>query len=345
MIKTLVTGGAGYIGSFAARELWKQGYNPVVIDNLSTGHKNTVGSTFYKADLLDKKIIDKIFKKEKFNAVIHFASLTSVSESIKKPDWYYYHNIISTINILENMVKNKIPHIVFSSSCSIYGMPKTLPVTESSPVNPESIYALTKFHIEQLLDFYSKTFGIKYVSLRYFNAAGADIDGQMGENHNPETHIIPNAIKALLGKKQFILYGNNYKTFDGTCIRDYVHTLDLAAAHTKALEYLVKNHKNNIFNLGGGIGYSNWEILMAIQEISGREIKIKIAPKRSGDPAEIFADNKKAKRLLGWIPKYSNLETIITTALKWHIKNTCKSTVPIKPMRNMQKLTNFNNSF
>ena len=318
-MKILVTGGAGYIGSHTVDLLQKEGYEVVVFDNLVYGHKEAVSCPLAVGDLLDKKAVRKVFEENKFTAVIHFAAYALAGESMSKPGKYFENNILGGLNLLEAMKDFGVKYIVFSSTCAVYGYPEKLPVTESSPLNPVSVYGESKLTFEKILRWYDEIYGIKNICLRYFNAAGADLEGRIGEDHQPETHIIPLAIKTALGQQEeFTLFGDDYPTPDGTCIRDYIHVLDLASAHIKALEFLQKENRSDIFNVGTGNGYSNKQILEMVKKISGVDFPIKIAPRRPGDPAAIWADNKKIKKVLGWQPKYSDLETIIRSAWKWH---------------------------
>jgi UDP-glucose 4-epimerase len=317
----LVTGGAGYIGAVVVRELQNAGYTTVIVDNFSTGQKHHVQGTFYNIDLLKKEKLKKVFSKHQIDAVMHFASLTIPSESMQKPSLYYFHNIQSTLNLLDVMVEFKTPYVIFSSSCSVYGSPKKLPVTEKDPINPQSVYASTKAIIEQILSLYEKTNNIKFVSLRYFNAAGATLDGTLGELHTIETHLIPNALLSVLNKKPFSLYGNDYMTPDGTCIRDFIHILDVADAHMKALSYLMSGKESNKFNLGTGQGYSIGQVIKEIEKETKQKIKISIKKRRLGDPDAVYADNTKAKKILKWQPHFSDLTTIINSAYLWHKRN------------------------
>ena len=318
-MKILVTGGAGYIGSHTVDLLQKEGYEVVVFDNLVYGHKEAVSCPLVVGDLLDKKAVRKVFEENKFTAVIHFAAYALAGESMSKPGKYFENNILGGLNLLEAMKDFGVKYIVFSSTCAVYGYPEKLPVTESSPLNPVSVYGESKLTFEKILRWYDEIYGIKNICLRYFNAAGADLEGRIGEDHQPETHIIPLAIKTALGQQEeFTLFGDDYPTPDGTCIRDYIHVLDLASAHIKALEFLQKENRSDIFNVGTGNGYSNKQILEMVKKISGVDFPIKIAPRRPGDPAAIWADNKKIKKVLGWQPKYSDLEIIIRSAWKWH---------------------------
>lgn len=318
-MKILVTGGAGYIGSITNQELRKKGFETVVFDNLIYGHrKAVVDSILEVGDLLRIESLRKIFKKHKFDGVIHFAAYALAGESMRDPYRYFKNNIQGGLNLLQVMTENNVKKIIFSSSCAVYGYPKKLPVTEREKLEPVSVYGEAKIAFEKILYWYEKLYGIKYISLRYFNAAGASLDGTLGEDHKPETHIIPIALEAALGlRKHFILFGNDYPTKDGTCIRDYIHVLDLAQAHISALERLEEG-KNAIYNLGAEKGYSNLEVLKMIKRVTGRDFPVKIGKRREGDPAAIFADSTKIKKELGWKPQYSDLKTIVETAWKWH---------------------------
>lgn len=325
-MKILVTGGAGYIGSITNKLLKEKSFETVVFDNLSTGHEFAVDkSDLIVGDLRNREDIVKVFKIAKVDAVVHFAALALAGESMEKPYDYYVNNLTGGLNLLEAMRENHCKKIVFSSSCSVYGTPQKLPVAEDAPIHPESVYASTKRTFEEILNWYDQIYGIKSVSLRYFNAAGATLDGGLGESHDRETHIIPIALEVAAGKREeFRLYGNDYETPDGTCVRDYIHVLDLAEAHIKALEFLEKQKKSDVFNLGVGKGFSNNEIIETVEKVTRKKIKKELAPRRPGDPAMIYADNTKAGNVLDWEPKYSDLETIISTAWKWQ-KNKVKS--------------------
>lgn len=316
-MRILVTGGAGYIGSITTKLLQKEGFETVVFDNLSQGHKASVSGELIVGDLLNKGDFSKLDKD--FDAVIHFAALTLPGDSMERPKAYFETNVLGGVNLLEYMKESNIKKIVFSSSCSIYGAPKSLPVKETSEKNPESVYGESKLMFEKVLRWYDEVYGIKYINLRYFNAAGASIDAKLGEMHDPETHIIPNAINAVLSNKEFNLFGNDYPTQDGTTIRDYIHVEDLAMGHIQAIKKL-EGGKSDSFNLGIGRGYSNLEVLEMVRRVSGKDLKIKVCPRRPGDPPEVYADNSKAKSELGFSPKYSDLETIVKTAWEWHRK-------------------------
>jgi len=320
MKNILVTGGAGYIGSHTVKELLRQGYNPITFDNLKKGHHQAVlGGFFIKGDLSDKKKIDKVFKKYKPEAVIHFAAQSLVDESEKKPDMYFRENVSLGLNLLKTMVNHSVLKIVFSSTAAVYGEPKKMPILESFPLKPVNVYGLTKVLFEQILKIYAKNTGLKYISLRYFNAAGADLEGNLGEEHKPETHLIPRILKVVAsGKGKVNIYGTDYQTPDGTCIRDYIHVVDLAQAHILALKYLEQKNKSQIFNLGNEKGNSVLEVIGVVKRITGIDFKVLKSKRRIGDPARLVASSKKIKKELGWKPKLSNPETIIQTAWNWH---------------------------
>lgn len=319
----LITGGAGYIGSHTANYLNKLGYDFVIYDNLSTGHKQAIqGFPLIKGDIFDKELLSKTLKSFSITGVIHFAAFSLVGESMIDPHKYYKNNVTGTINLLEVMSENQINDIVFSSSAAVYGESNSSPLSEESELKPNSIYGKTKLMIEEILKDYSNAYDLRYVALRYFNACGADDAGNIGEDHWPETHLIPLAIKTALGQRpQIHIYGDDYPTKDGTCIRDYIHVNDLAQAHLLALEYLKNCNASTIFNLGNGNGFSVKDVIISVQEVTGREIPWAISNRRPGDPTVLLANSEKAKRELGWEAKYSNLNHIIKTAWKWHSKN------------------------
>ena len=318
-MKILVTGGAGYIGSHTVAELLKQGHEITVFDNLICGHKQSITCPLVVGDLLDKSQINAVFEKDNFDGVIHFAAYALAGESMNEPGKYFENNILGGLNLLEAMKKNGVNKIIFSSTCAQYGFPEKLPVTEEENKKPVSVYGESKLIFETILQWYDSLFGIKNICLRYFNAAGAFLDGTIGEDHQPETHIIPIAIQTALGlREKFTIFGSDYKTPDGTNIRDYVHVLDLAEAHIKSLVYLAGDNESNFFNVGTGKGYSNKEIIEMVKKISGIDFLVENGPRRSGDPDAIYADNTKIKKVLNWEPKYSDLETIIKTAWNWH---------------------------
>jgi UDP-glucose 4-epimerase len=315
----LVTGGAGYIGSHTVRKLLEKDYDVIVLDNLSRGHIESVPKNinFEKTDLLDEKNLYNSIKKYKVDAVIHFAAFAYVGESVENPGLYYRNNVVGSLNLIKVINELSIKKFVFSSTCSIYGNPENIPISEKEPANPINPYARTKYMIENILSDFDTSFGLKYVALRYFNAAGDFDDGTIGESHDPEPHLIPLVLYTALGKRENIkIYGDDYPTKDGTCIRDYIHVNDLADAHIKALDYLEKN-ESTVINLGTGNGYSVKEIVDAARKITKKEIKSEIVGRRPGDPAVLIADNKKAREVLGWIPEY-NLDRILETAWNWH---------------------------
>lgn len=318
-MKFLVTGGAGYIGSITNWLLKKEGHETVIFDNMSNGYKSAVGdSRLIVGDLRVKEDIERVFSEEKFDAVIHFAALALAGESMQKPYDYYFNNIIGGLNLLEAMKLGNCNTIIFSSTCAVYGFPEKLPVTEESAIGPTSVYGASKRNFEEILDWYEKIHSIRHAKLRYFNACGALPDGTLGEAHPVETHIIPVALRASSQGKLFTVFGKDYKTPDGTCVRDYIHVLDLAAAHLKAAEYIAKKHESLTVNLGVGVGYSNIEILNAVEKVTGLKMNIEFKERRWGDPDAIFADNTNARKLLNWTPEYTTPESIIRTAWAWH---------------------------
>lgn len=316
----LVTGGAGYIGSHAVLELIKKGYEVVIIDSLEKGHKDAIlGGKLYIGNLRDEQLLDKVFTENKIDAVIHFAAYSLVGESVQKPDKYYENNLVSTMKLLNAMKKYNCSKIVFSSTAAVFGEPENIPILEDDRKVPTNAYGETKLSMERMLKWYDVAYGIKSVALRYFNAAGADVSSKIGEDHFPETHLIPLVISVALGKRDCIkVFGDDYDTEDGTCIRDYIHVTDLANAHILALEYLEKNNKSNVFNLGSGKGYSVKQVIDETEKITKTKINKEIAPRREGDPAILIASAKKAYEELGWKPKYNKLETIIESAWNFH---------------------------
>lgn len=317
-----VTGGAGYIGSHACKQLHQHGYCPVVIDSMVYGHEWAVNwGPLEKCDLRDTQFLDKLFKKYSPVAVIHFAAYSYVAESVQHPGKYYDNNVGGTISLLEAMRQNDCPRIIFSSSCSTYGKPDKLPIDENTPVDPISPYGMSKLMVEHILRDYDQAYGIKHFALRYFNAAGADLDRMVGEAHSPETHLIPLTIKSVLGVfPEITIYGTDYPTRDGTAIRDYVHVNDLASAHIMSLEKLTQNSGSQTLNLGTGNGASVKEIVRAVEKISGKKMPLKLRERRPGDPPELVACADKAKQVLNWRPKMSDLQTIISSAWEWHLK-------------------------
>lgn len=323
-MRLLVLGGAGYIGSHTALELIKKGHEVVVVDNLVTGYVKAVPekATFYQGDIRDFDFLDDLFKKEKIDAVIHFAAFSLVGESVTNPLKYYDNNLYGTKVLLDAMIKNDIKKIVFSSTAATYGEPENIPILETDRTCPTNPYGETKLAMEKMFHWASKAHGLSYVSLRYFNACGADATGQIGEAHNPESHLIPLVLQVPNGKRESVsIYGTDYDTPDGTCIRDYIHVTDLAEAHILAVEYLAKGGESNIFNLGNGVGYSVREVIETARRVTGHPIPATEVPRRAGDPARLVASGEKAKNILGWEPKIKQLDEIVESAWKWHRKH------------------------
>ncbi len=318
----LIVGGAGYIGSHLNKEISKRGYKTGVLDNLSYGHKDFVKwGIFEQGDLGNIDDIRRIFSKYPVEAVMHFAAFTYVEESVEDPQKYYLNNVKNTLNLLQVMLEENVKQFIFSSTCATYGNPVEIPITENHPQDPINPYGRGKYIIEQVLKDYSDAYGLKYVSLRYFNAAGADPEGEIGELHDPETHLIPLILDVAAGKRNDIkIFGTDYNTPDGTCIRDYIHVTDLADAHILALEYLQNGGKSDFFNLGNGNGFSVKEVIETAREITGKNIKAVEAERRAGDPPILIGSSHKAKEVLKWKPQYADLKNIIETAWKWHKK-------------------------
>ena len=318
MKNVLVIGGAGYIGSHTVRALTKRGYRAVVFDNLSKGHREAVGNVpFEPGNLQDKTRLAEVFKKHRIEAVMHFAAFIEVGESVQNPAKYYQNNTAGTLNLLQALVENKIPYFVFSSTAAIFGEPVKVPIDETHPQTPINPYGNSKLMVEKMLTDFDTAYGLKSTALRYFNASGADDAGDIGESHTPETHLIPLILQTAAGKRKSIkIFGNDYPTSDGTCVRDYVHVNDLALAHILALEKMEKENVSERFNLGSGRGYSVAELIATAKKITGVDFSVEQAPRRPGDPAVLVADSSKAKRVLGWQPQY-DLTRIIETAWNW----------------------------
>lgn len=317
----LVLGGAGYIGSHTVYELIDNGEDVVIIDNLLTGHEEAVHpkARFYKGDIRDKEFLDSVFIKEKIDAVIHFAASSLVGESMEKPLKYYDNNICGTKILLDSMVEYGIDKIVFSSTAAVYGEPERIPILETDKTEPTNTYGETKLSMEKMFKWVGKAHGLRYVSLRYFNACGAHVSGKIGEDHNPESHLIPLILQVPNGKREFIsIFGEDYQTKDGTCIRDYIHVTDLAQAHILAVKYLQNGGESDIFNLGNGIGFSVKEVIETARKVTQNAIPAKVTPRRAGDPAKLIASSDKAKKVLGWKPQHAELDEIISTAWNWH---------------------------
>ncbi|MBV4431787.1 UDP-glucose 4-epimerase GalE [Clostridium tyrobutyricum] len=316
----LVCGGAGYIGSHMVAHLLENNHNVVILDNLQTGHKDAIlGGKFYLGTLKDSIILDKIFTENKIDAVIDFAANSLVGESVENPLKYFDNNIGSTISLLQSMNKHNIKYIVFSSTAATYGEPENVPIQEQDKTFPTNPYGESKLAVEKILKWCDNAYGIKYTALRYFNACGAHINGKIGEDHNPESHLIPIILQAAMGKRDKIMvFGDDYNTEDGSCVRDYVHVSDLASAHLLALKRLQSGGESKIYNLGNGKGFSVKEVVEVAKKVTGINIKSEIADRRPGDPATLIASSNKAIKELGWNPKFNSLETIIDTAWKWH---------------------------
>jgi UDP-glucose 4-epimerase len=322
----LVTGGAGYIGSHTNKELNKAGYETLVVDNLIYGHEDFLKwGEFEKVDLRDLGRITDIFERYSIETVMHFAAFTNVKESAENPQKYYINNLRNTLNLLQVMLEFKVKKLVFSSTCATYGNPLEIPLTEEHPQNPINPYGKGKYMVEQILNDYSSAYDLQYISLRYFNAAGADPEGELGERHHPETHLIPLILDAALGFREDVkIFGTNYDTPDGTCIRDYIHVTDLADAHIKALKYLDAGRKSQVFNLGNGNGFSVREVMKTAQHVTGKRIKVTETDRRQGDPPILVGSSQKARKILGWKPKFDDLSQIIDTAWQWHEKDNKK---------------------
>ena len=318
----LIVGGAGYIGSHVNKVLNERGYETIILDNLSYGHEESVEwGTLCKCDLANINEVDDIFTKYDINAVMHFSSFIDVGESVRNPEKYYNNNVVNTMNLLNVMLKHDVKKFIFSSTCATYGIPQKIPLTENHPQNPINPYGWTKLMVERILKDYDTAYGLKSVILRYFNASGADESGIIGEWHNPETHLIPLILDAAMGKREDIkIFGTDYDTPDGTCIRDYIHVTDLADAHILSLEYLNKNNQSNQFNLGNGQGFSVREVIESVKRVTGRNFNVTQTQRREGDPAILIGSSKKAKDTLGWDPQYVNIDKIIETAWNWHQK-------------------------
>jgi len=318
----LITGGAGYVGSHANKLLHQNGYETVVYDNLIHGHREFVKwGKFVQGDLADKDSLRQCFSENAIEVVLHFGGFAYVGESVTDPAKYYENNVVNTLILLNVMQEFHVSRFIFSSSCATYGNPERLPLTEDHPQHPVNPYGRTKLMVEEILKDFDKAYGIRHVNLRYFNAAGADPEGDIGERHNPETHIIPLVLEAALDTgKNVKIFGTDYDTPDGTCIRDYIHVTDLADAHLRALQYLTNGGKSDSFNLGNGDGFSVREVITTAEEITGRKINAVPWQRRDGDPPVLIGSSDKAKSILGWTPKYNRLSTIIETAWNWKLK-------------------------
>lgn len=322
LLTILVTGGAGYIGSHTALALLRQGHQIIILDNLVYGHRQIVESvlktTLIVGDIRDRSLLDQIFQKYRIDAVLHFAAYAYVGESVQRPDRYYRNNVAGTLTLLEAMVTAGIKNIVFSSTCATYGIPEKLPIAENNPQNPINPYGRSKLMIEFILKDFERAYGLKFVIFRYFNAAGADPSGLLGENHQPETHLIPLVLLTALEQYPYVsIFGTDYPTPDGTCTRDYIHVNDLATAHLLGLSYLLEHQTSEVFNLGNGDGFSVKKVIETCQEITGKIIPLKAMPRRAGDPPILVGSSEKVSQYLGWYPRYS-LQDIVNHAWVWH---------------------------
>jgi UDP-glucose 4-epimerase len=321
----LVTGGAGYIGSHAVLALKQAGYKVVIFDNLEYGHQELVKSVLdvelVVGDTRDRAALDQVFATHKIDAVMHFAAYIAVGESVEKPGMYYENNVMGTLNLIEAMRAADIHKLVFSSTCAVYGIPETTPIVEDCPFAPISPYATSKLMVENILSDFDTAHNFKSVRFRYFNASGADPSGRLGEDHTPETHLVPLVLFAAMGKREHIsVYGTDYPTPDGTCIRDYIHVQDLATAHVLGLGYLLKGGDSQVFNLGNGNGYSVKEVIETAKKVTGKEIKVVYGDRRAGDPSILVGSSDRVRKVLGWNPEFPKLEDIIAHAWQWHQK-------------------------
>ncbi len=317
----LVLGGAGYIGSHTVYELIAAGRDVVVADNLLTGFRAAVHpqARFYEADIRDRQAMDQIFEREEIEGVIHFAASSQVGESMSNPLKYYENNLWGTTCLLQSMVAHGVDKIVFSSTAATYGEPERVPILETDPTHPTNCYGETKLAMETMMGWTQRAHGLRYVALRYFNACGAHPSGAIGEAHNPETHLIPLILQVPNGQRDHIsIFGEDYPTKDGTCVRDYIHVSDLAQAHILALDYLLKGGESNVFNLGNGVGFTVKEVIDVARKVTGHPIPAEVSPRRAGDPAQLVASSEKARTVLGWKPQYADLETIVSSAWDWH---------------------------
>ena len=317
----LVLGGAGYIGSHTVYELIDAGRDVVIADNLETGHIEAVHpkAKFYQGDIRNREFVDSVFESEHIDGVIHFAANSLVGESMTNPLKYYDNNLCGTKVLLESMVAHGIDKIVFSSTAATYGEPERVPILETDKTEPTNCYGETKLSMEKMFKWVGKAHGLRFVSLRYFNACGAHVSGKIGEAHNPESHLIPLILQVPNGQREYIsIFGDDYDTKDGTCIRDYIHVTDLAQAHILAMDYLMNGGESNIFNLGNGVGFTVKEVIDTARKVTDHPIPAKTTPRRAGDPAQLIASSEKARSVLGWHPEHADLEEIIATAWNWH---------------------------
>jgi len=321
-MRILLTGGAGYIGSITAQQLIKAGHQVVIYDSLVSGHKWAVKDLdLVIGETQDFKFLKNVLVQKKIEAVVHFAAYIEMEESMRDVYKYFHNNVYGSLQLFKAMVKAHVDKLVFSSTAGVYGNPEKLPIKEGAPRNPTNPYGESKLMVEKMLKWFDKCHNLRSISIRYFNAAGATLDGLLGEAHDPESHLIPNLLQAVKENKEFILYGTDYKTPDGTCIRDYIHVLDLAKTHILALEALENGHKTDTYNAGAGKGYSNKQVIDMVEKVIGKKVKVKTGPRRAGDADELAADPTKFQKEFSWKPQYSGLETIVQTAWQWHRRN------------------------
>lgn len=317
----LVTGGAGYIGSHTVKDLLRHGYEPIMVyDNLQAGHRKAVrGARLIEGDLADAEELEKTFRSYPIEAVIHFAADSLVGESMEKPLKYFVNNVKNGIQLLETMIRFNVKNFVFSSSAAVYGEPLEVPITEDHPCRPTNPYGETKLMFEKVLEALRRSGKINYISLRYFNAAGADPEGDLGEDHAPETHLVPICINSAMNGSPVPIFGTNYDTPDGTCVRDYIHVTDLASAHLLALKNLGHDGTAGVYNLGNGSGYSVREVVRTVERVTGKKIPTLESPPRPGDPARLVAGSRRIRKELGWAPRYPEIERIVETAYRWRL--------------------------
>lgn len=322
MGKVLITGGCGYIGSHMVNCLQRDGHQVIVLDDLSSGFSDSVSNVeLFIGDIGNKALLDELMSQHRFDGVLHFASLIQVGESVANPSHYYYANVAKTLTLLDAMVEHDVGPLIFSSTAAVFGEPEYSPIDEAHRQGPINPYGASKFMVERMLEDFDRAYGLKSVALRYFNAAGADPEGRIGERHDPETHLIPLALHAVLGVRPPLkVFGRDYSTPDGTCVRDYIHVTDLAEAHLRALEYLWAGNPTARFNLGNGNGFSVQEVLDAVERVTGQAVPYEDAPRREGDPANLVADSRAAKSILGWNPQYADIDTIVAHAWEWEQK-------------------------
>lgn len=317
----LVTGGAGFIGSHMVKLLLDDGHSVVILDNFSTGHRDAIlAGEVIEGDLADRAVVNHIFSHNRFDGVMHFASSIQVGESMEKPARYYRNNVANTLNLLEAMQEHGAGNLIFSSSAAVFGEPERIPINEQHPRNPINPYGMSKLMVERMLLDIDRAGGMRSVSLRYFNAAGADPDGLLGERHDPQIHLIPRILECISSSGTARVFGRDYDTPDGTCIRDYVHVADICQAHLLALTYLERGGPTDAFNLGNGNGFSVQEVIDAVRRVTGRPFKVEDAPRRPGDPARLVADSSRARKMLGWTPSYASLERIVEDTWRWESK-------------------------